>query len=60
MGMNCGFKFPPGCEEHKSLIEIMVQAVKGKIKRVRKFFQWVCERCDIPNDPPYSLDCYAY
>ena len=50
MEMNCGFKIPPGCEEH-ILIDIMVQTVKEKIKRFRKFFQGVCERCDTAIDP---------
>ena len=43
-----------------SLIKIIFQAVKEKIKRVRKQFQGVCERCDTPIDSPHSLDCYAY
>ena len=41
------------------MIKIKFQTVKEKIKRVRKKFQGVCERCDTPIDSPYSLDCYA-
>ena len=41
------------------MIKIIFQTVKEKIKRVRKKFQGVCERCETAIDPPYSLDCYA-